>query len=724
MSVIRPRGGRWPICPPISLGMRLPILSALRPVPAGRVEGPLDLRPSDREPFVQPLSLQARLRPHLAALVPGLLVVGLMLVWAVHDGGYDAETWYWGSLAALGLLAATIVGLRGRLRVGRRAAIALALFAAYVGWCYLSITWASSPGDAFQGANQALLYLLVFAVMVLLPWTAEAALAALVVWVVGVGVIGVALLFRLASADRVASLVIEGRLAAPTGYFNSTAALFTIGALTAIALAARRELPGPLRGLLLAFACSGLQLALIVQSRGWLFTLPIVALVSIVLVRDRLRIAAATVLPVVGVLVIIHRLLAVYSASTNASLDHASQRAGEPALLICAGVFVLGTILAWADSLRPDRTLPLRRRRILGWALSAVVVIGLLAGGTAATHGHPFHFISRQWNGFSHPETFSTQTHFVDVGSSRYDFWRVSLDAFVAHPIGGLGEDNFGDYYITHRRTLEEPSSTHSFELRLLAQTGIVGFLLMAGFLIVALGLAVRARRRAEPLAAAIAAIALLPVVVWLIHGSIDWFWEMPALSGPALGFLGVAGALRPRAAEPAVDAAAAQAPGASHRMRPARSAAATVVGVVALVAGVIVLGVPYLSVREVSLGSDAAARNPQAALSDFATASSLNPLSSVPGRLAGVVALNTHQYEVAERRFQQSIAREPGGWFSWLGAGLAASAMGDRQSAARYFRTAYRINDKQPADQAAIQRVFSTHPLTSAEAFNLLVVR
>ena len=25
-----------------------------------------------------------------------------MLVWAVHDGGYDADTWYWGALVVLG----------------------------------------------------------------------------------------------------------------------------------------------------------------------------------------------------------------------------------------------------------------------------------------------------------------------------------------------------------------------------------------------------------------------------------------------------------------------------------------------------------------------------------------------------------------------------------------------------------------------------------------------
>ena len=52
-----------------------------------------------------------RLRPHVRAGLPGLFAVGLMLLWAVHNGGYDAETWYWGALATLAVLAATLVTL-------------------------------------------------------------------------------------------------------------------------------------------------------------------------------------------------------------------------------------------------------------------------------------------------------------------------------------------------------------------------------------------------------------------------------------------------------------------------------------------------------------------------------------------------------------------------------------------------------------------------------------
>ncbi len=360
-------------------------------------------------------------------------------------------------------------------------------------WSYLSITWAESPGDALTGSNRALLYLLVFATMLVLPWTVRGALAALLVFALGVGVVAIVLLFRLAGPVRVDELIIGGRLAAPTGYFNSTAALFTIEALVAIALAARRELPAALRGLLIALACAALQLGVIVQSRGWLFTLPLVAIVAIVILPDRLRVAAVAVLPIAGAALPVHRLLAVYDNATGAGLNHAASRAGHAALLICAVEFVLATLFAWAESRVPAPRPTVLQRRALGTIVTALAVAAVAVGSVAATHGHPVRFIERQWNGFSQPQTTSTGSHFTDVGSGRYDFWRVSLDAFLAHPIGGLGQDNFDDYYVRHRRTGEEPSYTHSLELRLLAHTGIVGFVLFATFIVAAIA-AVHAR--------------------------------------------------------------------------------------------------------------------------------------------------------------------------------------------------------------------------------------
>ena len=352
------------------------------------------------------------------------------------------------------------------------------------------------------------------------------------------------LMVRLASGANVTVLFFGGRLVAPTGYINSTAALFTIDALVCIVLASWRRLAGPVRGLLVAFAAVSLQLATIVQSRGWLFTLPLIALVAIVIVPDRLRVAGAAVIPVIAALIPVRRLLHVYQSGPSDPLRALAIHAGRPALAMCVGAFVIGTLAAWADSLYRGPGLGRAQRRAVGTVLAIIGVAGVLAGGLAVSKGHPFQFISRQWHGFAHAEAVYGSSHFTDVGSGRYDYWRVALHAFEHHPIGGLGQDNFGDYYLTLRHTGEEPSWTHSLELRLLAHTGIVGFLLFGGFLVAAIMAAARTRRHGDADTRLLAAALLLPLVVWLIHGSIDWFWEVPALSGPALGFLGAAGGL------------------------------------------------------------------------------------------------------------------------------------------------------------------------------------
>ena len=656
---------------------------------------------------------------HPPAFVPGFVAIGVMLVWAVHNGGYDADTWYWGTLVLAAVLAAVLIA-RGRPRLSRASAAALAFFALYVAWSYLSIAWAQSPGDALDGSNRALLYLFVFALMLTLPWTPRGALVALVTFVLGVGVIAIVLLVRLASADHLAGLVIGGRLSSPTGYFNATAALFTMDALAATVLATRRELPALLRGVLIAFACAGLQLAVTVQSRGWLFTLPLVLIVAIAVVPDRLRVAAAAVFPIAAVGLQLRPLLNLFETPSSSALDHAASRAGHAALLTCVAAFLVGTLIAWRESRVQLPGFTRTRRRVVGAVVIAIAIVGVSIAGVSATHGHPFSFISRQWRGFSHPETsFSSASHFGDVGSGRYDYWRVALDAVIAHPVGGLGQDNFADYYVKRRHTAQEPEWTHSLELRLLAQTGLVGFALFTAFLIAALTAALRARRRDDALIRAVAGIALLPLVVWLIHGSIDWFWEIPALSGPALGFLGLAGALS-ASEQPEAAGAAAEGQRSSRLFlpRPVAIAGATL----AVLAVVVVVALPYLSVREVSLATNARQSDPAAALRDLSRAAKLNPLSADPGRVGGAIALQTGKYTTAEQRFGQSISREPGGWYSWLGRGLAESALGHSAIAHQDFETARSINSQQPAVREALARVDTHTPLTSTEASKLLV--
>jgi tetratricopeptide (TPR) repeat protein len=207
-------------------------------------------------------------------------------------------------------------------------------------------------------------------------------------------------------------------------------------------------------------------------------------------------------------------------------------------------------------------------------------------------------------------------------------------------------------------------------------------------------------------------------LTVWVIHGSVDWFWEVPALAGPALGFLAIAGAIRPSPA--VVPEPSRPAPVPRRRERAAALIAAGIAGLAVLT---VVLALPYLSVIEQSRASRERASNPVRALADLATAAKLNPLSAAPSRAAGDIALETGQYEVALARFRQSIAREPAGWFGWLGAGLAASELGEVSRARHDFEVARSINNRQPAVTTALARVDTSHPLPATQALQMLVV-
>jgi hypothetical protein len=681
------------------------------------------------------------LRAHLACAIPGLLVVGLMVLWGEHDGGYFGTTWYWGALVVLALLGAS-ASLGHLRRPTRPVKIALLAFGAYVIWSYASMLWAQDPGLALEGSNRALLYLLLFALFALLPWTTPTALAALLVFAAGIGAIAILVLFRFAAGSDLPAMILGGRLIAPTGYFNSSVALFTMGALVAVALAARRELPWYLRGLLLAMAAGDLQLALIGQSRGWLITLPLVLIVGLVLVRERLRITVAAVIPTVAMLIPLHALLAILPLTIGGTFTPAAQRACEHAgrigLVCCFGALVVGGVLAQLDAgLRPAPLAP-RVRRGLGTLLVLIAVAAGLGGAAAATHGHPIAFLRRQINGFAHEETGGQSSHYATVGSARYDVWRVSLDAFLAHPIGGIGQDNFADYYILRRRSPEDPSWPHSLELRLLAMTGIVGFLLVVGFLGAALAATagtLRNHRSSRPdarerelrdasgdgrLRVALIAIALLPLVDWLIHGSVDWFWEMPALSAPALGFLGMATALAAPARRGA--AGGTRLPGGTAPRGNAGRVAARSLAAAALLAATLVLALPYLSEQEAANADRLRSSDAVAALADLKLSHELNPLSAAPGQLGGTIALQAGLYEQAQARYHQATSAEPGGWLAWFGEGLASGQLGERSAAMRQLRRALEIEDLQPAIRLALQRERSGTPLPPDQALAMLL--
>jgi hypothetical protein len=639
----------------------------------------------------------------------------------VLGGGYDPNPWYLGALVLVGLWCATALGL-ARIRVSRWAAVACVALTAYTAWSFLSILWAHDQGAALHGSVRALVYLAAFATFAILPWSRWSVRIALVGLVSGLGLVAIVTAIRLAALANPSTLYLDARLIYPLGYYNADAAMFMMTALVAVALACRRGgAPVPrVAGLVIAAVC--LQLAVLGQSRGWLFTVPLVLAIALLIVPDRLRLLVFALGPAAATAVAAPALFDVYGKTTVGGLTLSEPRLGHVlhqqgvhalhTMLIADIVLAIVAALAVALDRRVATSLTTKRRidRAMG-ALAVAVALAGVAVGLVAVHGHVIGRVEHAWNSFADANTGPNGTsRFTALGSQRVDFWRVALHEWDAHPLAGVGQDNFAANYLQHRRTAEEPRWAHSLELRLLVHTGLVGVLLFVLF-ITAVGIAALrgGGARGRPIRFA-AAVALLPFVVWLVHGSIDWFWEFPALSVPALAFAGAATALGGEAAIA----------GGAGRLRAVRLSVTAVLGVGALAA----VAIAYASAHEIQRATTIYSERPAQAYAELRSAANLVGFDAQIYLLDGSIALDYGEASVARHYFEQAAHRDDEEWLAPFVLGLLAGERGARAESEAQLRRALRLNPGEQIVSEALTRAGRGHPLSVEQAQRILSTR
>ncbi|HXR28994.1 MAG TPA: O-antigen ligase family protein [Solirubrobacteraceae bacterium] len=653
------------------------------------------------------------------ATVPALAAMALFVVWATDQAGYPVTHWAPGALLVLALLvlAVAIVGLRPA-AVGRPVRIALAALAAYTALSFLSILWAGVPGDAWEGANRTLLYLIVFALFACWPQRGSSAALLLGGWALAmIALAGFALLhIGAAGARELQSLLPGGRLVYPSGYPNANAAQWLMAFWPALLLARSERLPWGLRGLLAGGAVLLAEVALLSQSRGSLYATPVMLILVFALLPGRTRTFALLVPVAAGVAAAAPAVLRVGDhlsggAVTSANV-HGALLAAFAASLVVGAVVALGAAVETRHAFSEGARARIRRGLT---AVAIATLVAVLAGGLVAA-GDPVTRIRSAWHSFKGGYgSNTTGTRLVSgLGSNRYDFYRVALDEFAAHPLVGIGTDNFQQQYLAHGRSSETPRYPHSVELRALTETGLVGTLLLVVGIVAALVGGGSSLRRADPLARAVAAAALGGFAYWLVHGSFDWFWEFAGLGAPAFAMLGLACALAPvaRAASatgPALAPGAAPAPGtgaaAGERAGPARGGVGARVGVIAgvLVALAIAasLTAPWLSQLEVEQAARIWTRAPRAAYARLDDAAGLNPLSDEAYLVAGSIALRYGELARADHEFSLALARTPADAYATLERGAIASMRGERAAALVLLARAAHLN---PRDALAAQ--------------------
>ncbi len=646
--------------------------------------------------------------------VPLLLVAVVLFVWiGADEGGFYGTTFLPATLVLLALL---LVGLFALPTPHPSPAqwTAIGLIAGYALWSYLSILWADQQGLAWDGANRTAMYAIAFALFALWPIRGRAGAAVAATYALGVAGLGMVELIRASGADNPIAFLNEGRLSEPTGYANANVALWMTAFWPALLLAGRREVPTAARGLLLGSAGLLAALAMLGQSRGWVVIMPAMALLAVAVIPGRGRTIGALGLVAVAIAAISGPLLDVFQRFDADTIGSQGMDEAARATLVA---FVLLTFagIGWALADRAPLVGSTQQRR-----LGTVLVVGLAVaclGGLAAfsvVRGNPVTATADAWNEFKDgdAESSSDGARLGTLGGSyRYDYWRVAWHNFEEHPLTGVGADNFGREYLVHGESRQTPSYPHSVEMRTLSQTGLIGVLLLVGGIVAALVAAARPIRREKGIAPVAAGVGVVVFAYFIAHGSLDWFWEFPALGGPAFALLGLATAISTR-------------PDPSGEPPAGRAWRRVAVGVGAVLALALALSLvmPWLAERELRSAREVAAEDPAAALAKLDRAADLNPLSSLADKTAAVIERQQGDLPGAEQRFRETLEVDPGDPFVYLQLAALASAAGRDAEAVRSIRHARALNPRDAVTRRVQRRLEAGRSVTPAAVDRMIL--
>jgi hypothetical protein len=464
-------------------------------------------------------------------------------VLAFHSGGYfDRPRLVAGLVVWALVLAAAVVSPRPlpRSLAGRVALAGLALIALWTG---VSIVWAPLSDPATDSFVRLLLYLGVLAAAAALLADRLAAQAVEPVLALGaLVVIGYALagrllpdLFELAESRKA-----FGRLEQPITYWNAQGALAAFGLVLAARLAGDTTRPVALR---VAAAAGAPVLGLgvyLTYSRGAIAATAVGLLVLLAAAPTRAQLWAAG--SAFASATLISALAAFFPAV--ASLEGGPGTRSEQGAIVLALLLLLLVAVALLQLWRcrgghddRERLSAAGRLPALAAAVAAVCLLALVAGGIAE-------------RGSADQDARRGISRLTSIDSSRYNYWRVGLDAWTGDPLRGAGAGAFRVEWLRERPVAEGALEVHSLPLEMLIELGIVG---LFGFVMLIGGVAFSCRRALTaraPVAPGLSAAA----TVFLLHASIDWDWQVPAVALPALI---AAGALVAAAEEPPTPARA-----------------------------------------------------------------------------------------------------------------------------------------------------------------------
>ncbi|MHB1389939.1 MAG: O-antigen ligase family protein [Thermoleophilia bacterium] len=425
--------------------------------------------------------------------------------------------------------------------------IIVSLFCLLCIWTGLAVFWSVSPDQSWIEFNRTDGYLAIFLLGAIISRQSHARTLAPALFLMAATSAGIYGIGTKALPSIIVNLENIGRVSVPIGYSNA------LGLLMAMAYPISLYFAGDSRRhwlLRLASMLAGIPLLLCLfftLSRGatLAFCLGLVFYFAVTPVRLRsFGLLITSLIPVF--------LISLWTVSQDALL----QDGVETALKLSAAsslrwhlaVALTFSGVAFVTALLIGRyvSFPKVIARVAGvLILTTLVIVPLVSGALFISSKPSFIDWSRQaYHDFrwSIPAE-AGAGRFLEMGSSgRWQLWEEAVANWEDNPVGGTGGQSFPLVHLMRRTTsqlfVKQP---HGLPFRLLAELGTVGFilgttLLMAIFVSLSRLLCRMRKHQDVGLVAAIGTV----MVMYLIHTSFDWDWNMFALTMVFFLFSGI----------------------------------------------------------------------------------------------------------------------------------------------------------------------------------------
>jgi hypothetical protein len=486
------------------------------------------------------------------------------------------------------------------------------------------------------------------------------------------------------------------RLNYPLNYWNGLAALMAIGiplALT-LALQARSVLAQALAAASVPVMAAT---AFFTFSRGGAIEIGIALAVLIALYPRRL-----TALPTLAIVGIGSGVLiaagAQRDALENGLLTAAAERQGDEmlavTLVVVAGIALLQTAigLGWRYTTLPEIVVP---RRVAGWLTGIAAFVLLLIGLAAGVQDR----LDREWQEFKEPTVVAavgTERFESSAGTGRYQVWESAIDASETAPFNGIGPGTFESWWADHGTLPTFLRDAHSLYLEMLAELGIVGFVLIVAFVGGVLAIGVTRARRASEEKRALLAGAVAAAAAFAFAAGVDWVWELTAVSG---AFCLLAAAI----AGPAVIRVSVQRPGSrrerqrrrirQRQIERARRPAIIASAIVALIA----IALPYVGASHLNASEEAAASDLGTALEEAAKARAVQPSSASASLQEAMLLERTGQLTAAAAAARDATEQDSLNWRTWMVLSRIEARRGNAERSVEAYRRARSLNPRSP---------------------------